>query len=317
MRAAEVGRGFRCGHGTRPRSRTSLAFRVEPTPDPMPGSAATRPAIRPASAWPSGAAEHEGLEEAAVLGRGLERADRPGRAGELAPRETLGARGRGEAALGLLGEEPDVALLEREHEVHDGLQGGGRRGELAVGGAHDPLVDQAGRDMGCDELRAGEPGGDRATNRPATFGPLGERLAHAAGVRIRERLARGLEHVVEGVGDPEPLERPGGEERGDARVLVRRGDEQVAHALHRRAFEVAQDPDEARRVGGAAGPWRARSRSSSERWLPRAVRANSRTSNSGAVVAGRRVVGGSHEQGPSWPGRSATCGETVLSCTVS
>ncbi len=104
--------------------------------------------------------------------------------------------------------------------------------------------------MGCDELGAGEPGGDRATNRSATFGPLGEGLAHAAGVRIRERLARGLEHVVEGVGDPEPLERPGGEERGDARVLVRRGDQQVAHALHRRAFEVAQDPDEAGGVGG-------------------------------------------------------------------
>ena len=66
-------------------------------------------------------------------------------------------------------------------------------------------------------------------------------------------VAGRLEHGVEHIGEPELLEGPGAQERGDAGVLVGRRDEQVAHALHGRALEVAQQAEQADGVGAEPG----------------------------------------------------------------
>ena len=101
---------------------------------------------------------------------------------------------------------------------------------------------------------------------------------------------RGDSSRVESVGDPELLERPGGEERGDAGVLVGRGDEQVAHALHRRALEVAQLGAAVRTVSAPRRRARRSRRGRVRRGgCPRAVRANSRTSKSGPGLMATRT----------------------------
>ena len=66
-------------------------------------------------------------------------------------------------------------------------------------------------------------------------------------------VVAGLKHRVEGVGDPELLVRPRRQEGGHAGVFVRRGDEQIAHPLHRGALEIAQQPQQPQGVGAQAG----------------------------------------------------------------
>jgi len=100
------------------------------------------------------------------------------------------------------------------------------RSHAHVGGARDPLVDEARRCVHGDDRHPQPDGGHGATYRAAPVGGLGTALAHLALRGILEPgKAVGLEHGIQCVGDPEFLEGPRHEERGDPGVFVSGGHE--------------------------------------------------------------------------------------------
>jgi hypothetical protein len=114
---------------------------------------------------------------------------------------------------------------------------------------HHPLVDEAGGHVHGHDGHAASDRLDRAGDRAAALDGLAGAVSAGPLLDVLEaRLAVRLEHGVDRVGDPVLLERPRDEERGDAGVLVRRGDEQVAEVLHRRALEAAEVAQEAELV---------------------------------------------------------------------
>ncbi len=107
--------------------------------------------------------------------------------------------------------------------VDDRRHGGGHAGQTPIGRLRDPFVHEARRHVFGDDLCTGDVGDEGTTDRATAFAALRQYPPCRTGAR--REVAGGGRHIqdgVEGIGYPEPLEHPRGEERGDTGVLMRR-----------------------------------------------------------------------------------------------
>jgi RNA polymerase sigma-70 factor, ECF subfamily len=186
-----------------------------------------------------GPAEEIADEETHLFGGHHPGADRSPEVLQREAGELLRPGALGQAASGLRRVEVDVATLLLHYAPQELAQRrmAGHLGQAAIAGLGGPLVDGAPGHVQGDEGAPGE--GGRADGAKG-----GECVASAAALAecgypgVARLLAVGPEHLADSLAVPHLLEDPAGEERGDHRVAVRRGEEEITQVADGMVLDV-------------------------------------------------------------------------------